>query len=123
MRDSPVISNERTIVFAFKLPFPQETDAATTVQGAVRTLAGPQPHVNPTLSFREKQVVDLVCKGKQNKQIAHELHLTEGTVKEYLTRIFRKVGSTSRTELAIWAITTRGAVSFMPVSETMTGNV
>jgi len=36
------------------------------------------------------------------------LHLTEGTVKEYLNRIFRKVGATNRTELAIWAITTQG---------------
>lgn len=57
------------------------------------------------LSFREKQVVKLVCKAKLNKEIAYELHLTEGTVKEYLNRIFRKVGASNRTELAIWAIT------------------
>jgi DNA-binding NarL/FixJ family response regulator len=33
------------------------------------------------------------------------LHLTEGTVKEYLNRIFRKMGATNRTELAVWAVT------------------
>lgn len=66
--------------------------------------------LNPTLSFREKQVVHLICKAKLNKEIAYELHLTEGTVKEYLNRIFRKVGATNRTELAVWAITTQGAV-------------
>jgi two-component system nitrate/nitrite response regulator NarL len=69
--------------------------------------------LNPTLSFRERQVVHLICKAKLNKEIAYELHLTEGTVKEYLNRIFRKVGATNRTELAIWAITTQTG---MPVA-------
>ncbi len=64
--------------------------------------------LNRTLSFRERQVVHLICQAKLNKEIAYELHLTEGTVKEYLNRIFRKVGATNRTELAIWAITTQG---------------
>lgn len=61
--------------------------------------------LNPNLSFREKQIVKLVCQAKLNKEIAYELHLTEGTIKEYLNRIFRKVGATNRTELAVWAIT------------------
>jgi DNA-binding NarL/FixJ family response regulator len=61
--------------------------------------------LNPRLSFREKQVVTLVSQGKLNKEIAHELHLTEGTVKEYLNRIFRKLGKSNRTELAVWALT------------------
>ena len=60
-----------------------------------------------TLSPREKQVVALVVKGKWNKHIGEELHLTEGTIKEYIHRIFEKVGCTNRTELAIWAITTK----------------
>jgi DNA-binding NarL/FixJ family response regulator len=61
--------------------------------------------LNPSLTFREKQVVHLVCKAKLNKEIAYELHLTEGTIKEYLSRIFRKVGTSNRTELAVWALT------------------
>lgn len=59
--------------------------------------------VNPELSVREKQIVELVQQAKLNKEIAHELHLTEGTIKEYLNRIFRKLGVSNRTELAIWA--------------------
>ena len=55
------------------------------------------------LSFREKQVVELVQMAKLNKEIAYELHLTEGTIKEYLNRIYRKIGVSNRTELAIWA--------------------
>ena len=56
-----------------------------------------------TLAFRERQIVELVQQAKLNKQIAYELHLTEGTIKEYLNRIFRKLGVSNRTELAIWA--------------------
>jgi len=55
------------------------------------------------LGFRERQIVELVQQAKLNKEIAYELHLTEGTIKEYLNRIFRKLGVTNRTELAIWA--------------------
>jgi DNA-binding NarL/FixJ family response regulator len=69
------------------------------------------------LTFREKQVVHLVCQAKLNKQIAYELHLTEGTIKEYLNRIFRKVGVGNRTELAVWALTAKdGTDSMMNLS-------
>jgi len=67
-------------------------------------MRGKKP-LNPKLSFREKQVVDLVSQSKLNKEIAHELHLREGTVKEYLHRIFRKLGTKNRTELAVFALT------------------
>lgn len=63
------------------------------------------PQENKELSFRERQVIALVSQGKANKQIAFELLLTEGTIKEYLNRIFRKVEVKNRTELAIWALT------------------
>jgi DNA-binding NarL/FixJ family response regulator len=55
----------------------------------------------PRLSFREKQVVQLIQQAKSNKEIAYELCLTVGTVKEYLYRIFRKLQVTNRTELAL----------------------
>ena len=64
-----------------------------------------KPKVSRQLSFHEKQIVDLVRQAKANKEIAFELHLSEGTVKEYLNRIFRKLEVKSRTELAIWALT------------------
>lgn len=63
-----------------------------------------KPRISRSLSFREKQIVDLVRQAKANKEIAYELHLSEGTVKEYLNRIFRKLEVKSRTELAVWAM-------------------
>lgn len=56
------------------------------------------------LTPRECEVVHLVAKALPNKQIAHALGLSEGTIKEYLNRIFRKLGMSSRTELAIWQL-------------------
>jgi len=58
-------------------------------------------HENAQLSFREQQIVALIQQAKANKEIAYELCLTEGTVKEYLYRIFRKLNVTNRTELAL----------------------
>ena len=53
------------------------------------------------LSFREQQIVALITEAKANKEIAYNLCLSEGTVKEYLYHIFRKLKVTSRTELAL----------------------
>jgi DNA-binding NarL/FixJ family response regulator len=55
--------------------------------------------------------VKLVAEAKLNKEIAYDLHLTEGTIKEYLNRIFRKLGLTNRTELAVWALTHQFALT------------
>lgn len=63
-----------------------------------------RPSRGAALSPREKQVVELVARGKLNKEIGADLHLTEGTIKEYLNRIFRKLGVTNRTELAVWRV-------------------
>jgi DNA-binding NarL/FixJ family response regulator len=63
--------------------------------------AGEMETVSRELSFRERQVVMLVREAKANKEIAAELRLTEGTIKEYLHRVFRKLGVKNRTELAL----------------------
>ena len=63
-----------------------------------------KPASNRTLTFRERQIAGLVCQAKLNKEIAFELRLTEGTIKEYLNRMFRKLQIKNRTELAIWAM-------------------
>ena len=60
------------------------------------------------LTFREKQIVDLVRQAKLNKEIAYHLHLSEGTIKEYLNKIFRKLHVKNRTELAVWSIANPG---------------
>ena len=57
-----------------------------------------------SLTFRERQIVQLVVEAMPNKEIADRLHLTEGTIKEYMNRILRKLEIKSRTALAVWAV-------------------
>ncbi len=62
------------------------------------------------LSIREKQIVGLVYQAKANKEIAHELHLGEGTIKVYMSSIFCKLGVENRTALAMWAVEHKEAI-------------
>jgi DNA-binding CsgD family transcriptional regulator len=66
------------------------------------------------LTFREKQIVDLVRQAKLNKEIAYHLHLSEGTIKEYLNKIFRKLDVKNRTELAVWSLEHPGECRLLP---------
>lgn len=56
------------------------------------------------LSKREREVVMLVTQGLANREIAQQANLSEHTVKNYLTRIFDKLGVSSRAELIIYAL-------------------
>lgn len=57
----------------------------------------------PSLTRRERELVELVRQGLRNRDIAAQLGVTEGTVKVYLHAIFDKVGVDNRTELAMRA--------------------
>jgi DNA-binding NarL/FixJ family response regulator len=54
----------------------------------------------PFLTPREREVAARVCAGKPNKIIAHELSISEATVKVFVRQILSKVGATNRTEAA-----------------------
>ncbi|ACA54388.1 response regulator transcription factor [Clostridium botulinum] len=54
------------------------------------------------LTPREREVAKLVSQGKSNKDICNILFLTEGTVKNYVTRILEKLELNNRTELALF---------------------
>jgi DNA-binding NarL/FixJ family response regulator len=56
------------------------------------------------LTMREEEVVQLVCEGCTNREIAKKLQLSANTVRNYLFRIFNKVGSSNRLELAMYAL-------------------
>lgn len=52
------------------------------------------------LSARETEVVRLICEGRTSKEIAASLGLAEQTVKAHLSRIYRKLNVTNRSQLA-----------------------
>jgi len=58
----------------------------------------------PKLTRREESVVKLVVQGLVNREIAEKLNLSEHTIKNYLFRIFDKLGVSNRVELALYAV-------------------
>jgi DNA-binding NarL/FixJ family response regulator len=53
------------------------------------------------LTEKEEKVLEHICEGMSNRQIANALFLAEGTVKNYVSRIMDKLHANTRTELAI----------------------
>jgi DNA-binding CsgD family transcriptional regulator len=62
------------------------------------------------LTAREREVVMLLVQGKSNQSIANELVVTKRTVETHIGNIMFKLGCTSRTQIAVWAVET-GLVS------------
>ena len=56
-----------------------------------------------TLTNQQARILQLICEGKLNKQIAHELSIAETTVKAHVTAIMRKLGGQSRTQAVLVA--------------------
>jgi DNA-binding NarL/FixJ family response regulator len=50
------------------------------------------------ITIREREILELLSKGLQNKSIAHELGLTENTVKAHMGNILRKYGVHNRVQ-------------------------
>jgi DNA-binding NarL/FixJ family response regulator len=56
------------------------------------------------LTDRERSVLKLLAKGKSNRDIGQALHLTEGTVKGYVSNILAKLKLEDRTQAALLAV-------------------
>ena len=71
-------------------------DAAAAELGRV---SGRRAH-GDELTPAEQRVAELAAEGRQNKEIAAELFLSVATIEAHLSRVYRKLGLRSRTELA-----------------------
>jgi len=69
------------------------------------------------LSRREQEVVRCVAEGLSNREIAQRLGLTEHTVKNYLFRIFDKLGVSKRVEVVLYAYSMGNTSEPMPLPE------
>jgi DNA-binding NarL/FixJ family response regulator len=65
------------------------------------------------LTGREQEILQEIARGQSNAQIALALHLAEQTVRNYTSRIYEKLGISSRAEAIIWAYQ-NGLVSEVP---------
>ncbi len=65
-------------------------------------LKGPVPPPQ-ILTPRERSVLALLARGMTNKEIAYQLRIKPGTVKEHISRLLRKLNLRNRTEAAVYA--------------------
>ncbi len=87
--------------------------AALTAPGpAARDAPAPEPALGPrvpgpgtaeTLTAREVDALRLIAGGSTNREIASRLFLSEGTVKNHISRILGRLGLRDRTQAALYA--------------------
>jgi len=63
----------------------------------------------PLLTRREEDVVRLVADGMKNREIAQRLRVKEHSIRNYIYRIFEKLGVSSRVELILYIFSHRGS--------------
>ncbi len=61
------------------------------------------PRSTATLTSRETEVLRLIAAGATNREIAARLYLSEGTVKNHISRILNRLGLRDRTQAALYA--------------------
>jgi len=79
-------------------------DAAVARLLAQRLRARRDTEPAEPLTPREKEVLAQLGKGASNKEIAHELSITERTARTHVSNILGKLGLSSRTQAALWAV-------------------
>lgn len=87
-------------------------EAIASEIAAIRNLLDGRNGISPTpspisieLTPREQSVLDLVTEGLMNKEIARRLDTSVRNVEKYVSRLFTKTGTNSRTELVRFALT------------------
>ena len=80
-----------------------QLDAAVT-RSLVGAPQGGTSNAAAALTSRELEVLGLVGAGNVNKAIARELAITERTTRSHVSSILSKLGLSSRTQLALWAV-------------------
>jgi DNA-binding NarL/FixJ family response regulator len=64
----------------------------------------PETTALSSLSFQERRILTLIADGKSNRDIGVQLHLSEKTVRNYVSQILSKLGLQSRTQAAAYAL-------------------
>jgi two-component system, NarL family, response regulator LiaR len=77
-------------------------EAAARLMREVRAPENPEALTEP-LTEREAEVLELIARGKANKQIARELFVAMSTVKTHVNNLYRKLNVSSRTQAALYA--------------------
>jgi DNA-binding NarL/FixJ family response regulator len=119
LKDMPGDKLLQAIRDAHKGELMMSAPIAAKLAGRISSLAGKQTaHIShretgsPSSVFerpaalkfteREKNVVALMMEGMTNREIAGKLFMSEGTVKNYISAIYDKIGTNDRTQAVLW---------------------
>jgi DNA-binding NarL/FixJ family response regulator len=98
LKDLPAAELADAVRLAHSGVTPLDDAAARRLASALAT-AEPAPDV---LTARETEVLRLIAAGATNREIAARLYLSEGTVKNHISRILSRLGLRDRTQAAIY---------------------
>lgn len=105
LKDTPRID----LIDAIRGTLAGQTFVDPSVAGRMMAMAAgimPRPTESsaPEIRPREKEILILIARGLSNADIAAELFLSEGTVRNYASALFNRIGVTDRTQAAIAAL-------------------
>ena len=86
----------------FKRKYQQLTDVTDLIGCRIVTLFEPDMERVLEVLSREFEMIELIANGYSNKEIAAELFLSEGTVRNYLSSILDKLQLRDRTQVAVF---------------------
>jgi DNA-binding NarL/FixJ family response regulator len=77
------------------------------------------PRVQPKLSKKELAIISCITRGMRNKEIAYQIGTTEQVIKNYLRKVYDKLGVSDRLELALYCLHHQLLKSYQQDSEAM----
>jgi DNA-binding NarL/FixJ family response regulator len=76
------------------------------------------PRVQPKLSKKELAIISCITRGMRNKEIAYQIGTTEQVIKNYLRKVYDKLGVSDRLELALYCLHHQLLKKYMQDSDT-----
>jgi DNA-binding NarL/FixJ family response regulator len=77
------------------------------------------PRVQPKLSKKELAIISCITRGMRNKEIAYQIGTTEQVIKNYLRKVYDKLGVSDRLELALYCLHHQLLKTYMQEPEAM----
>jgi DNA-binding NarL/FixJ family response regulator len=77
------------------------------------------PRVQPKLSKKELAIISCITRGMRNKEIAYQIGTTEQVIKNYLRKVYDKLGVSDRLELALYCLHHQLLKTYMQEPEVM----
>ena len=99
----PKVAEPDLLVRAIRTVAAGGTSAGGWLSSMVGRMSDAAPEAG-RVTGRELEIISLVARGLENKEIAAELEIAEQTVKNHLSRVMKKLGLRNRQEVAMFAV-------------------